>query len=605
MRRAPLLWAGIAALLALGAACAPAPAAAPAAAAVPRPAAAPAAGDAAGRSPPLERVEVTAVAGVDDAMKLLARLGAQIELRSYDRIQALVPPDRVPQLRDARTIVRVEAPVRLLQLQVASASELIGSDRWQRAGFSGYGVRVAILDAGFDDYRTRLGSTLPASVRTRSFRSDNDLSGRTDHGTRAAEVVHRVAPSADLYLVNFGTLTELSAAVDFLVAERVDIVSFSLGFVHNGPGDGTGPVNEIVGRGTAGGALWTVAAGNWAQQHWSGAFVDSDSDSVQEFAPGVTQLGRFYPAGDLIIVSLRWDDRWGAACSDYDLELFGPSGALVRASRQIQDCKGDPVEGLQVLATSDGVYSVRVIKASADGPRQLDLLVVGSPGRGAALDRFVTASSLAQPADHPAVIAVGAASGPPLAVEPFSSRGPTKDGRPKPEIASPTGVAGSLARGEAFAGTSAATPHVAGALALLKEAFPAAGRSQLQAQLNGRAVDLAPAGFDSASGFGMVSLGPLDGLGPLLPEGADRALIRGGYPPSEGLALLLYTGPDNFPLRFAHLFTEGRRPLTWFRFDAGAQRWDRFIVGAPSKVNNFETVINGTVLVARFAAPDE
>ncbi|MCH7994959.1 MAG: hypothetical protein IIB57_11030, partial [Planctomycetes bacterium] len=99
------------------------------------------------------------------------------------------------------------------------------------------------------------------------------IEGGIDHGMRAAEIVYRVAPRAQIYLLSFATVTELSAAVDFIVAEGIDVVSFSLGFIHNGPGDGSGPVDEIVSRGTQSGASWTVAAGNWAQQHWSGLFT--------------------------------------------------------------------------------------------------------------------------------------------------------------------------------------------------------------------------------------------------------------------------------------------------------------------------------------------
>src|SRR5688572_15363475 len=56
--------------------------------------------------------------------------------------------------------------------QVVSAAELIGADRWRAAGFSGFGVRVAVVDTGFAGYEAHLGQSLPAAVRTRSFRAD-------------------------------------------------------------------------------------------------------------------------------------------------------------------------------------------------------------------------------------------------------------------------------------------------------------------------------------------------------------------------------------------------------------------------------------------------
>ena len=333
-------------------------------------------------------------------------------------------------------------------------------------------------------YADALGASLPETVIARSFRQNGDLSAGTDHGLRAAEIVHDVAPNATLYLVNFGTEAELSVAVDFLIAEQVDVISFSLGFIHAGPGDGTGSVNAIVDRAVDAGIAWSVASGNWADAHWGGVFDDEDGDSIHEFVRGEQLNGREFLAGDLVIASLRWENDWGAACDDYDLELFSPDGALVAASRDIQSCSGDPVESLQVLATKGGTYSLRVIEAHADAPRQLSLLLLGSPDRGDAFETPVAAGSLSQPADHPGVLCVGALLNGSGVEASFSSRGPTTDGRAKPDLLSPTGLVNGA--GETFSGTSAAAPHAAGMLALLAEAFPELNTGQLFSQLRVR-----------------------------------------------------------------------------------------------------------------------
>ena len=479
-------------------------------------------------------------------------------------------------------------------LAVDAALEPIRADVWQAAGFTGYRRSVAIIDAGFDGYLDALGSSLPDAVTTRSFREDGDVEAGTDHGLRAAEIVHDVAPNAALYLVNFSSEAELSAAVDFLIAEQVDVVSFSLGFIHSGPGDGTGTVNAIVGRAVDAGIAWSVASGNWANQHWGGVFGDTDGNSIHEFAPNEQLNGRSFVAGDLVIASLRWEGAWGAACDDYDLELFGPDGALVAASRDIQDCDGDPVESLQVLATQEGTYSARVIEARSDAPRTLSLLLLGSPDRGDAIGLPVPERSLSQPADHPGVLTVGALDNGSLTEATFSSRGPTTDGRAKPDLLSPTGLINDA--GETFSGTSAAAPHAAGMLALLGEAFPTLSANQLIAELRARGNVIASSPTRAAS------LGPLVGLGELLPVGGDEAAFVGQVPSSGGIALLQYRGPDGYPLRFSHLLAGLIEANAYFRLDIEAQRWDTFIRGAPDFVQDFERLDDGDLVVGLFPA---
>ncbi|MEX1022071.1 MAG: S8 family serine peptidase [Dehalococcoidia bacterium] len=545
------------------------------------------------------RLELIAVGGdVERARALVLQHGGTVEVVSGGRVQALVPSSAVRAIEARRDLVRVDSPGIFLPLQTASALELIDAPTWNAAGFSGFGSKVAILDAGFQAYQSALGSTLPPAVTAISFRADGQLSAATSHGRRAAEIVFSMAPGASLYLLNFSTVTELSSAVDYLIAEDVDVVSFSLGYVHNGPGDGAGPVNEIVSRAAEAGIAWSVASGNWAQQHWAGAFRDTDGDGFHEFEGAAEMNEHAFMAGDLITASLRWDEPWGAACSDYDLEVFGPSGALLRAARGIQACEQDPVESLQVLATQTGAYSIRVIQAAAEAPRHIELMVVGSPDRGLPLAFSVPAGSLSEPADNASVITVGALTpGPDRTEAPYSSRGPTADGRFKPNILGPTG-SGNASPAATFGGTSAAAPHVAGALALLQEAHPGADAARLAMLVQSRAVPLAP--VPGGSGAMRVDLGSLAGLGPVLPAGGLDARFLGDIPDGGGLALVQYDGPDGYPARFTHLLLDYRAPLAVYSLDIASQEWSAYVTGAPAFVNAaFNRYDDGQLLVLR------
>ena len=92
----------------------------------------------------------------------------------------------------------------------------------------------------------------------------------------------------------------------------------------------------------------------------------------------------------------------------------------------------------------------------------------------------------------------------------YSSRGPTTDGRLKPELVAPSGVS-TVSYGESedfygYSGTSAAAPHVAGAAALIKSANPSFSRDDLWDALIAATVDIDVSGRDNNSGYGKLVL---------------------------------------------------------------------------------------------------
>jgi hypothetical protein len=93
----------------------------------------------------------------------------------------------------------------------------------------------------------------------------------------------------------------------------------------------------------------------------------------------------------------------------------------------------------------------------------------------------------------------------------------TPEVRNKPDVAGPDGVSTTFfgqpnpPTGQAFAffGTSAATPHVAGAAALLLEEASSATPDQITQHLELTAIDVNPPGFDNLTGFGRIIVTPI------------------------------------------------------------------------------------------------
>jgi len=113
----------------------------------------------------------------------------------------------------------------------------------------------------------------------------------------------------------------------------------------------------------------------------------------------------------------------------------------------------------------------------------------------------------ASPANNPEAFAVGATDNADV-LYPYSSRGPSSCGQPVyPQLVAPgvgihtTDLYGLYADPT---GTSVAAPHVAGALALLLQAFPGMPADRQAAALESGAADLGGAGADNDYGYGRL-----------------------------------------------------------------------------------------------------
>ena len=439
-----------------------------------------------------------------DEMSLRA-LGGEI-IKRFGNISKVTAP--IPMLTPIADTVSgisfIKLPDRLIPVAVESEGvDLTSASSYHSSGYTGFGINVAVIDVGFDNLSSAISNgDLPntvikvdctgASCVSASFSSETETD---EHGTAVAEIVYDMAPGATLYLIKVADTLDLWYAKNYAISHSIDIinssvVAFNTNF-YNGECYNNYPVcsaNDAYNHGI----LWVNAAGNQAKRHYEATFNPDGNYHDEDIEISAN-------ANDTIEVYLTWN-AWPSTNQDYDLYLYS-SSALVASSENSQTGTQEPIEDISytVPLGGAGTYDIRIKKINSSLNHKLEIYSLNHE-----LNPAEASSSLANPADAEGTMAVGAidyrnwTTGP---QETSSSRGPTNDGRLKPDICGPDGILNyTFGR---FFGTSAACPHVAGAAALILDKYPNYSVSQLWGCLTTSAIDM---GDQYIYGYGRLNV---------------------------------------------------------------------------------------------------
>lgn len=359
---------------------------------------------------------------------------------------------------------------------------------------------------------------------------NDDISG-TDEGRAMLEIVHDLAPGANLMFhsaFNNGfPSTEspdftIGEAIDNLVAAGADVIVDDVGIL-TAPRFQDGYAAQAVNRAFDAGVAYFSAAGN-SDTEATRQMFNGGVGGVQNFDLNANEGGDIFLDVNVSgtgLFSLQWDDSYdtvggSGATADFQLNIITGGGTIAINDNGIGD---EAFEFGGVTGT--GTLGLQIQHISGDTSKLVQLSVFG--GATIADDDDTNTGTIFGHAAATGGQAIAAMfhSDPGLDdVESFSSIGPTdiffdEDGNPimevrdTPSLTAPDGVSTTTSGFASFFGTSAAAPHAAAvALLMLQQAMELGitlNPTQVYEILQMTATDIETPGYDNLSGYGLIN----------------------------------------------------------------------------------------------------
>jgi subtilisin family serine protease len=454
---------------------------------------------------------------------------------------------------------------------------------------TGAGVVFGIVDTGLDwshpDFRDQNGDTRLELFTHAFIPPDSDVSqfedfGTTDlndtlqgqgqvpqgdphgHGTHCASIAsgngrasngvfRGVAPEATIMAMRSEPLMDthtIRGIREFFnqAGNRPAVVSLSLGG-HIGGHDGTSAIENVIATESGPGRIVVVAAGNEGGDgiHWQGELVENGEISipVRIADPDLQIIDVWIPRGDVVQIQIQPPDG----------TLFSPDGQIHSTvfGQFLADWREDPVNHDQnltflIAGTPNFTWQISIAASQVvhggvhawghtnsannnfslfPGFTEPDFSI-GMPGTE---ERAIVVGSLVSKNQFDTqggtLIAQALSVG---QLSPFSSHGPTRIGKQKPDIAAPGQyITAALAQNSHFStdpnyiprhhptngyitiqGTSMATPFVAGVIALMLEREPDLTPEEIQQRMwiTARRDEDTHRVWDSGFGYGKLDV---------------------------------------------------------------------------------------------------
>ena len=452
-----------------------------------------------------DRVRVQVRLRDEAAADALVAHGLTVERRAGRLVEGWLPTTSIADLA-ALDDVQAIAPARPGRLR-ATADVAARVNLARATGLDGSGVTVGIISDG--------AGALPATAVPPGCDPGTGWEGQAIAG-----IIGTLAPGAQvLFASGIASGLGFADAVHCLANAGARVIVDDLGF-YDQPFFEDGSVAQAVRAVVQAGVSFHSAAGNDAGSHYSAVYRATPGSRYHDFA--TSGASDSYDeidvaAGQELDCTLQWNDRFGAAADDYDLEVYDMGTSpprLVVSSTNRQNGTQDPYEDLAIANRDRTTHRAGIaIKKVIGADRILDLFCFGG-----FTNQYVTpAGSVVGHAAVPEVVTVGAVDVSTVGlaqVEDFSSQGPVeiyfpaRETRAKPDLVAFDGVDSTTPGFDPFFGTSAAAPDTAAVAALMLQRNACRTPAEIKQGLSASAIDIGAPGPDPIAGAGR-----LDALG--------------------------------------------------------------------------------------------
>ena len=243
---------------------------------------------------------------------------------------------------------------------------------------NGTGIRVGVLSDSFNDLG---GAAADEADGALPPAGDIDVikdlaSGGTDEGRAMMQIIHDIAPGADLaFYTAFDSEQDFANGILALAAAGCKVIVDDVSYFDE-PFFQNGVVAQAIQTVEAEGVTYITAAGNDAenayQAAWtpiSGTFDGKALSDAESFGGSLVQTVTINTEGTGYDVPLllEWNQAYGQATSDLEILVFNASGQLVSTATNASD--GEPTNPwVEFDFTKSGTYYVAIENLSGPNP---------------------------------------------------------------------------------------------------------------------------------------------------------------------------------------------------------------------------------------------